>query len=65
MEGCKMVEIWKGDPKSSKKQVATAARIVEDLKSKGIKAEVRMKNKEVQVWRDREFEKRLITDYVS
>jgi len=60
-----LTEIWNSYPVATKKQEATAARIVEDLKAKVVRAELRRKGLRVSVWRDLEYEKRLIVDYVN
>ena len=54
----KMVVIW--NAYKSKKHIALAQKIVDRLTAEGVKAEVKEKGWEVQVWRDRKYEKRCI-----
>jgi hypothetical protein len=59
-----LVEIWKSATIATKEQQAIANRIVADFTASGVTAEIRREGRRVTVWRDRQYEKRLIDDYV-
>ena len=54
----RMTVIW--NAYNSKKHITLAHKIADELRAKGVEAEVKVKGWEVQVLRDCEFEKRCV-----